>query len=451
MTEASTNIGMTVAGVAAFAATMPATQIFSFDIFEITLLYCEYTPYFFIFSLFLACIVRNEYRILTALSVPLLLAVMITGVVVGSHFGTDYGAHHSYDPSLPSVRDAAEQYIETGEGDINDILESGKYRPTFGFTEIRYLLTDLLRHTLLHSNTHNEDNIDEGYNKGNHWFEATLGKPMVYTSGIYKHGNETLEEAQERKLDYVADAINLQENDNVLDIGCGWGRLAQHFADKYKANMWGVTLSSDQLAWANKNIIKGNPKVKLMLQNAMTMGERTDLPDGGKFDKITSLEMAEHVGIKRYQEFLTIVRSMLKDKGTLYFQVAGLRRFWQYEDLVWGLFMGENVFPGADASCPLGWVTSELERAGFEVQRTQNLGSHYSRTLFQWLEEWTRQKDSLIKTYGAKPWRRWEVFLRWSVRVARQGSSTVFMITATKADDEPARLDAQKRLSPRWD
>ena len=73
-----------------------------------------------------------------------------------------------------------------------------------------------------------------------------------------------------------------------------------------------------------------------MLQNAMTMGERTDLPDGGTFDKITSLEMAEHVGIKRYQEFLTAVRAMLKDNGTLYFQVAGLRRWWQYEDLVWG-------------------------------------------------------------------------------------------------------------------
>ena len=187
-----------------------------------------------------------------------------------------------------------------------------------------------------------------------------------------------------------------------------------------------------------------------MLQNAMTMGERTDLPDGGTFDKITSLEMAEHVGIKRYQEFLTAVRGMLKDNGTLYFQVAGLRRWWQYEDLVWGLFMGEHVFPGADASCPLGWVTAELERAGFEVQRTQNLGTHYSRTLFQWQEEWMRQEASLTKTYGAVAWRRWEVFLRWSVRVARQGSSTVFMITATKADDEPARIAAQKRLSPKW-
>jgi len=436
--------------VAIAAAAMTRPLGLSFDIFELVLWYAEYTPQFFAASLALTCVVRSELRVWMALSVPLTLFVMVSGVIIGSHYGSDWGSHHNYDPSLPSVRIAAEEYIATGKGDINDILESGKYRPAFGIIEAKYLVKDLIRHTLWHSNTHNEDNIDEGYNKGNDWFQATLGEPMVYTSGIYKHGNESLMEAQLHKLDYVANAIDLQEGDNVLDIGCGWGRLAQRFADKFKANVWGVTLSSDQLAWANKNIIKGNPKVKLMLQNAMTMGERTDLPDGGKFDKITSLEMAEHVGIKRYQEFLTAVRGMLKDDGTLYFQVAGLRRWWQYEDLVWGLFMGENVFPGADASCPLGWVTSELERAGFEVQRTQNLGTHYSRTLFQWLEEWQAKEVSLTKTYGAVAWRRWEVFLRWSVRVARQGSSTVFMITATKADDEPARIKTQKRLSPAW-
>merc|ERR1712118_154006 len=114
--------------------------------------------------------------------------------------------------------------------------------------------------------------------------------------------------------------------------------------------------------------------------------------------------------------------SLLKDDGKLYFQVAGLRRQWQYEDLVWGLFMGEHVFPGADASCPMGWVTTQLERAGFEVQRVQNLGNHYSRTLSQWLDEWHAGKDAIVKKYGIKSWRRWEVFLAWSVRVARPGS-----------------------------
>merc|ERR1712137_189854 len=103
---------------------------------------------------------------------------------------------------------------------------------------------------------------------------------------------------------------------------------------------------------------------QILIQDGMKMAERTDIVPKGGFDAITSLEMAEHVGIRRYDEFLKSVHSILKDDGVFYFQVAGLRREWRYEDLIWGLFMGENVFPGADASCNMGWVTQHLERNG---------------------------------------------------------------------------------------
>merc|ERR1712150_81772 len=112
--------------------------------------------------------------------------------------------------------------------------------------------------------------------------------------------------------------------------------------------------------------------------------------------------------------------------------------------------MGENVFPGADASCPLGWVSTQLERAGFEIQRVSNLGTHYSRTLDQWLQVWRSKQKYITKKYGATSYRRWEVFLAWSVRVARQGSSTVFMFTLTKHNQEPTRIRQQRHLTPIW-
>jgi cyclopropane fatty-acyl-phospholipid synthase-like methyltransferase len=217
----------------------------------------------------------------------------------------------------------------------------------------------------------------------------------------------------------------------------------------------GLTLSEEQHKFGTQVFNKDNG-AKILLQDAMRFAEQRPehIPEGG-FDKITSLEMAEHVGIKRYHEFLTMVKSILKDDGVFYFQVAGLRREWQYEDLTWGLFMGEHVFPGADASCPLGWVSTHIEAAGFEIQRVSNLGNHYSRTLNHWLDEWRLDKENMVNTYGETAWRRWEVFLAWSVRVARQGSSTVFMFVLTKAGQggkfEETRIDVQDRLVPQFD
>jgi cyclopropane fatty-acyl-phospholipid synthase-like methyltransferase len=413
------------------------------DAYEFVIAMVEYTPVFVAFNIIALFLVRKSLRICTVLALPIIWGLMIAGAYFGSH---EDAVLRGYDMSLPSVREALEAYIETGNGSVDDILESGKYRPTFGTHEMNYLIKDLLSHTLLHLDGHNEANIPIGYNKGNDWFRATLGEPMVYTSGIYKNGDESLMDAQNYKLDYVAKAIELKEGENVLDIGCGWGRLVKHFSEKYKAKATGITLSSEQRKFALE-LNKDNENAQILLQDAMKMHERNDLPPGG-YDKITSLEMAEHVGIRRYDEFLSTVHGLLKDDGVLYFQVAGLRRAWRYEDLVWGLFMGEHVFPGADASCPLGWVTTHLERNGFEVQRVSNLGTHYSRTLFQWLEEWHLAKDTIVAKYGVTAWRRWEVFLAWSVRVARQGSSTVFMITATKAGVEPRRIQTQKHLAP---
>merc|ERR1712166_173070 len=419
------------------------TAIPNIDFTELVLFLVERLPEIVAINIVLACLVKPRFRVPTLLFVPIMLAIMILGTLTGSF---ESAAQQGYDLNEPSLRQALESYIETGDGDLNEILESGKYAPTFGLHELNYLIKDLLTHTLLHLDSHNAGNIPVAYNKGNDWFRATLGEPMVYTSGIYKHGNESLMEAQLYKLDYVAHAIELKKGDSVLDIGCGWGRLVQHFSDKYGAKVMGVTLSSEQRKYG-LDLNKHND-AQIHLQDAMAMSERDDLPEGG-FDKITSLEMAEHVGIRRYNQFLTTVHDLLSDDGVFYFQVAGLRRAWQYEDLVWGLFMGEHVFPGADASCPLGWVSTHLERAGFEIQRVSNLGTHYSRTLSQWLEEWQLDRERMVVKYGITAWRRWEVFLAWSVRIAREGSSTVFMFTLTKAGQTPRRIQTQAHIQPK--
>jgi cyclopropane fatty-acyl-phospholipid synthase-like methyltransferase len=249
---------------------------------------------------------------------------------------------------------------------------------------------------------------------------------MTYTSGIFQDTEETLEAAQERKLETVCQYVQMQPGDRHLDIGCGWGPLVTHAAKHHGSVSTGITLAQEQADWANERA-KNNgvsDRVKIIVDDYRKLPSQ-------KFDKITCLEMAEHVGIKNFQKFLLQVRSMLEDDGIFYLQIAGLRRPWEYEDLVWGLFMAKYIFPGADASCPLGFVVGQAERAGFEVHRVENCGVHYSVTIKKWYDNWKTNEEAIVAKYGQRWFRMWMVFLAWSVMIGGQGSSTVFMITMT--------------------
>jgi len=228
---------------------------------------------------------------------------------------------------------------------------------------------------------------------------------MIYTSGIISDTTkeETLEQLQDNKLAVVCEKINLQKGERLLDIGCGWGTLAKFSSVNYGAHTTGITLGKNQTAWGNNGLRKaGIPES----QSKILCMDYRDIPvPEGRYNKITCLEMAEHVGVRRFGSFLKQVYEMLDDDGVFFLQIAGLRRPWQYEDLVWGLFMNKYIFPGADASAPLGWFVSSLESAGFEIKSIDTVGVHYSATIWRWYRNWIGNKDKVIAKYG-KRWYR---------------------------------------------
>merc|ERR1719207_458407 len=132
-----------------------------------------------------------------------------------------------------------------------DILEGKSHPPIFGPIEMGRYLKFQLGGSLFHSTSQDAEYLPEAYNKGDDWFEATLGEPMVYTGAIYLGKNDTMWESQNRKLDYIANALGVKKGDNAMDIGCGWGRLSNHLASK-GAKVTGVTMSSDQQAYAKR-------------------------------------------------------------------------------------------------------------------------------------------------------------------------------------------------------
>jgi cyclopropane fatty-acyl-phospholipid synthase-like methyltransferase len=415
-------------------------------VFEIVMFIAANGPYVVAGFLIVLCLVRPSLRKWVIMAPFFTLALLATIVVWES---TALARAQGYDMNAPSIRDALEDYIRTGEGDMNQIIEGKVNPPTFGKAELKRYLGTWLSGSMFHDTDQDASYLPEAYNKGDDWFEATLGEPMVYTGAIYTGPNETMWSAQLNKLEFIAHALGVKKGDKAMDIGAGWGRLSSHLASK-GADVTGVLMASDQQAYAQRLTKKlGQEKtVNIELKNFFDVS----LPKG-TFNVISSVEMAEHVGIRNYNKFLTKVHDLLADDGTFYLQVAGLRRGYgsgynHYEELIWGLFMDEHVFPGADASCPMGWVVTHLEQAGFEVQNVHNLGNHYSQTLYHWQKLWESKKDVIVKAYGERSYRRWRVFLAWSVRIARTGGSTVQFITATKAGHVGARIAAQDRLAP---
>jgi len=253
---------------------------------------------------------------------------------------------------------------------------------------------------------------------------------MIYTSGIVQDltTEETLEQLQDNKLALVCEKLDLKPTDKLLDIGCGWGTLVAFAAKNYGCDATGVTLGRNQTKFGNERIAKNG--VDASQARILCMDYR-DIPKQ-TYSKIVSLEMAEHVGIRRYNTYLREVYDLLDDDGIFVLQVAGIRPSWQFEDLNWGLFMNKYIFPGADASCSLGWVIGRLEGAGFEIKNVDVAGVHYSATIWRWYKNWVSNREKVVEKYGERWYRIWVFFLAYSTIISRQGSASVFQITMHK-------------------
>lgn len=348
-----------------------------------------------------------------------------------------------YSKKMVAMGHFVEDYIDE-KIDINepllDLLAHKNDIFTFNYTghHVKFFLSRMIPEVLIHSKKQDERIIKSHYDNKNDLFNWFLGPKMIYTSCYFLDQSESLEKAQENKMDIIAEKMDLKPGENLLDIGCGWGTLVAHMAKYYDVNTLGITIADAGAEWGRRQIkeygVEGKARIDVM--------DYRDIPRDKKWDKITCLEMAEHVGIKYFKKFMRQCYDMLEDDGLFYLQIAGLRErkhLFQKkdrEDLVWGLFMNEYIFSGADASMPLNWDLRRIEKVGFEVHSVENIGNHYSITIHRWLNNWLRNKDKVIEKYGERIFRIYEVFLAWSVLIAKHGGSTAYQIVCHKNQDK---------------
>ncbi len=320
-------------------------------------------------------------------------------------------------------------------------------------SHIQWAITNFIPEVAIHSRSQDKRIVSEHYNRGNDFFSWCLGEAMVYTSAWFETPDTSLEDAQYAKIDRACDKLRLKKGERLLDIGCGWGTFVARAAREYGADAYGVTLAQEQVNFGTDRIkeygVESHAKVEVCDYRAIQ----------GRFDKIVSLEMVEHVGIKNLVGYYEKVHELLKDDGLFVLQWTGIRNLYnpqnplsaitmRPEDLIWGLFMNRYVFPGADASLTLSGMIRAAEDAGFEVTDVENMSPHYVLTLRAWRDHWVSNREAVVKAYGERWYRLWYFFLHWSALIGEQGSAFTYQLVMHKNHDSFDRHGLQFDSKP---
>lgn len=345
------------------------------------------------------------------------------------------------------ISDVYEAYIE-GRIDIPDEAWAELFKKrhdlvSFRLTSshVRFGLTRYFPNVLIHSKRQDKEIVSDHYDRGNDFFGWFLGEAMVYTAGYFPRGDESLEVGQEQKIDHVGRKLRLSPEDRVLDIGCGWGTLVARFASEFGAKVQGVTLAKEQVEFGAERISAYGAEDRAQVR----VCDYRDVE--GRFSKIVSLEMVEHVGVKNLPTYFQKVHSLLEDQGLFLLSWTGIRNLeaphspltpfkMEGEDLNWALFMNRHIFEGADASIRLSTMLKFAEDAGFEIADVENVSSHYVITLDLWFENWRRNRAEIVAAYGERWFRLWSFFLYWSARIGEQGSAFNYQVLLHKSSNK---------------
>jgi len=257
------------------------------------------------------------------------------------------------------------------------------------------------------------------YDIGNELYRHMLDKRMIY-SCAYWAGAETLDEAQEHKLDLICRKLKLETGMRLLDIGCGWGGLAQFAAEKYRVSVTGVTISEQQAIIARR-ATEGLP-VNIRLLDYRDLHEQ--------FDRIVSVGMFEHVGYKNYRTFMQTAGENLADDGIFLLHTIGGIESVKNTDA----WIDQYIFP--NSMVPSAEQITGAIKGVFILEDWHNFGLDYDRTCMAWLKNFNRSWPELSNRYDDAFYRMWTYYLNMCAASFRVKKNQLWQIVLTK----PGRL-----------
>jgi cyclopropane-fatty-acyl-phospholipid synthase len=281
----------------------------------------------------------------------------------------------------------------------------------------------------LHSRKRDAAAIRFHYDVSNDFYALWLDRQMVYSCAYYKTGDEDLDTAQQLKLDHICRKLHLKQGDRLLDIGCGWGALVMWAVSRYGARATGITLSQNQHALANERIRAAG----LADRCEVRLQDYRDLPGEGVFDKIASIGMFEHVGLKNLPLYFGVIRRLLAEDGiALNHGITAVDPDSRAVGLGGGEFIERYVFPHGELP-HLSLLLREMGAAELEVTDVETLRLHYARTLRQWSERLEANLERARAYTDEKRLRIWRTYLAGCAHGFENGWMTVQQVLAVKA------------------
>ena len=266
-----------------------------------------------------------------------------------------------------------------------------------------------------------KSNVAHHYDISEKLYDLFLDENRQYSCAYFKNENETIEQAQENKMNHIIKKLHLKPNLKVLDIGSGWGTLALEIAKQSKCEVLGITLSKNQLEYSQKKAKEFNleNQVRFKLIDYRQLNE--------KFDRVVSVGMLEHVGKKFYNKYFKSVSNFLNEDGVALIHTIG-SVMTPRDPHPW---ISKYIFPGGYTPS-LSELARPIENSNLIISDMEVLRMHYSHTLRNWKKRFMGKKEDILEMFDEKFFRMWEFYLAGCEMAFKWGDQVVFQFQLSK-------------------
>ena len=271
--------------------------------------------------------------------------------------------------------------------------------------------------------------ISYHYDLSNAFYQLWLDSDMAYSCAYFETGSESLEQAQQAKFRHLCRKLRLQPGEYLLDVGCGWGGLARYAAREFGARVFGITLSKEQLALARERVADEGLQDLVELQ----LLDYRDLPQDGRFDKVVSVGMFEHVGHANLPEYCQTLFGAVREGGlVMNHGITAKHTDGRPVGRGAGEFIGRYVFPNGELP-HLAMMCAQISEVGLEIVDVESLRLHYARTLDHWSERLEDNLETAAKEVPEQALRIWRLYLAGCAYAFARGWINLHQILAVKA------------------